>query len=61
MSTYAGTYQYMAPGVVSNNMYNTQHYIMYTNKADIWSLGIVALYMLLGFLPNFQSEVEYQH
>lgn len=52
MSTYAGTFQYMAPEVVSNNMDTTTRSTPYSNQADIWSLGIVALYLLRGGLPE---------
>lgn len=52
MSTYAGTFQYMAPEVVSNNMDTTTGSIPYSNQADIWSLGVVALYLLRGRIPD---------
>lgn len=60
MSTYLGTYPYMAPEVVSNNPDTTNHYADYTNRVDIWSLGVVAVEMLIGGLPKSVSDLHDQ-
>lgn len=60
MSTYAGTYYYMAPEVVSNNRDTSEHFEHYTNRVDIWSLGMVAVEMLIGGLPKSVSKLEDQ-
>lgn len=58
MCTLAGTYQYMAPEVVSNNPETSKHMEYYTNSVDIWSLGMVAVEMLIGGLPARVSELS---
>lgn len=60
MLTFAGTYYYMAPEVVSNNPDTTKHIEHYTNMVDIWSLGMVAVEMLIGGLPKSVSKLEDQ-
>lgn len=60
MSTYLGTYPYMAPEVVSNNPDTSQRYAAYTNRVDIWSLGVVAIEMLIGGLPKSVSDLHDQ-
>lgn len=57
MSTYTGTYPYMAPEVVSNNPETTKRHADYTSRVDIWSLGVVAVEMLLGGLPKSVSDL----
>lgn len=51
MSTFArGTYMFMAPEVVADHIKNRRRVdVQYNNKADIWSMGLVALELLL---PN---------
>lgn len=58
MSTFIGTFQYMAPEVVSNHPDTADRYQYYTNMIDIWSLGMVAVEMLIGGLP---ASVSKQH
>lgn len=48
--TMMGSPLYMAPEVLMNKSY--------TNKADIWSLGVVLFEMLFGHCP-FQSDKIY--
>lgn len=57
MRTCAGTYQYMAPEVINNNP-DLSHTEYYTNNVDIWSLGMVAVVMLIGGLPARVSKLE---
>lgn len=52
METYTGTYQYMAPEVLNSNFYN--------NKADMWSLGVVALDLLPEGLPKLVRGMKDQ-
>lgn len=49
MMTYAGTHKYMAPEVVG---IRTGQSSKYTNLADIWSLGVVAVTLLNGGRPE---------
>lgn len=43
VSTIAGTYEYMAPEVIQEELYD--------NKIDIWSLGVILYELVCGFLP----------
>lgn len=64
MSTFAcGTYIFMAPEVVAEHIENRRKVdVEYSNKADIWSMGLVALYLLLpGGLPlpkDYDIDIE---
>lgn len=58
MCTFAGTYQYMAPEVVNNNPQTSKHTEHYTNRVDIWSLGMVAVVLLIGGLPARVSKLS---
>lgn len=53
-SSACGTYVFMAPEVVSQHIqYRHKVDVRYNNKADIWSMGLVALDLLLpGGLPH---------
>lgn len=55
MATVAGTKYYMAPEVLDIHHTETErgHMTRYTNKSDIWSLGVVAVELVFGRLPQF--------
>ncbi|PNW84284.1 hypothetical protein CHLRE_04g228208v5 [Chlamydomonas reinhardtii] len=61
--TRAGTVEYMAPEVERCPLKRTSHEnkynpsLAYTASADIWSVGVLAYEMLVGFLP-FVSEAN---
>ena len=44
LTTYCGTPAYMAPEIVSKQSYNG-------GKADIWALGVMLYFILVGTLP----------
>ncbi|EQL03610.1 Serine/threonine-protein kinase domain protein [Ophiocordyceps sinensis CO18] len=48
MKTYVGTRRYLAPEIL-------EHARLYDSKADIWSLGIMAMELFCG-LPPFQDD-----
>lgn len=52
MATMSGTYYYMAPEVLAERDEDNHLIIKYNNKADIWSLGIVAIELIYGGLPK---------
>lgn len=58
MSTCAGTYPYMAPEVVCTDPRLGKRHFNYTKAVDIWSLGIVAIEMLRGELPEALTDTS---
>lgn len=49
LSTYCGTMNYLSPEIISGENY--------TNKVDIWSLGVIIYFMLGGYLPFTCNDV----
>jgi calcium-dependent protein kinase len=49
MKTVVGTVWYMAPEVYSKN---------YSEKCDVWSIGIILYIMLSGYPPFFGESKE---
>ena len=43
LSTYCGTINFMAPEVVNGDTYDSE--------CDLWSVGVIAFYMLAGEMP----------
>lgn len=50
LTKHIGTLQYMAPGVIVNE---------YTNKCDVWSVGIITYILIFGTFP-FDGETDYE-
>jgi len=57
--TYIGTIQYVAPEVIMSSTYAGGK--AYDKKCDLWSLGVIAFYMISGedpFKGRSEQEVE---
>lgn len=49
LGTICGTEDYMAPEIMNSEMYNG-------DKVDIWSMGVMVYYLLMGSLPFRSSD-----
>ena len=47
MTEFVGSFYYMAPEVINGR---------YTEKCDIWSVGVIAFSLLLGYFPFDGTE-----
>lgn len=58
MGSFLGSDYYMAPEVLATehgNVHGNLRFI-YTNKSDIWSLGVIAVELVRGGLPDFNGQ-----
>ncbi|KAK7712230.1 hypothetical protein SLS63_012468 [Diaporthe eres] len=61
METLIGTYYYMAPEVLllGEPGDNSGRNGRYSNKSDIWSLGVTAVHITLGRLPMLKDQDDF--